>query len=108
MISACWPEVAPKILARSTLAGRPAPSGWSVIRFVPVARSWMRASTPIFCEMSIAGRNRSTAWPPVLRRIGARSTTVTEKPCLVSQYASTGPAMLAPEMRIRMNMPPFR
>ncbi|SPL89502.1 unnamed protein product [[Actinomadura] parvosata subsp. kistnae] len=38
--------------------------------------------------------------------MGARSTTVTEKPCLISQYARTGPATLAPEMRIRMSLPP--
>lgn len=36
-----------------------------------------------------------------------RPTTVTENPCPVSQYASTGPAtLLAPEMRIRMSTPP--
>ena len=29
---------------------------------------------------TIAGRNKSTAWPPVLRSVGARSTTVTSKP----------------------------
>jgi hypothetical protein len=56
----------------------------------------------IFAEISIDGRNRSTAWPPVLRNVGARSTTVASKPDRVSQYASTGPAMLAPEMRIRI------
>ena len=40
----------------------------------------MRSSTPIFSEMSIEGRNKSTAWPPVLRSVGARSTTVTVRP----------------------------
>ena len=50
----------------------------------------------------MAGRNRSTAWPPDLRNAGARSTTVTSKPYLLSQYARTGPAMLAPEISTLM------
>ncbi|CNK17549.1 Uncharacterised protein [Mycobacterium tuberculosis] len=83
-------------------AGCAAPSRYIVSRSVPVASASMRGSTPIFSEISMAGRNRSTAWPPVLRKAGARSTTVTSKPYRVSQYARTGPAMLAPEMRIRM------
>ena len=74
---------------------------------VPVASASMRGSTPIFSEISIAGRNRSTAWPPVLRSVGARSTTVTSNPYRVSQYARTGPAMLAPEIRIRMTTSPL-
>ena len=44
-----------------------------------------RGSTPIFSEISMAGRNRSTAWPPVLRNVGARSTTVASNPYRVSQ-----------------------
>ena len=50
----------------------------------------------------MAGRNRSTAWPPVLRSAGARSTTVTSNPCAgqpVGQYragdAGTGDENLA-------------
>jgi hypothetical protein len=73
-----------------------------VSRVVPVASASICGRTPILAEISIAGRNRSTAWPPALRRDGARSTTVTSKPWRVSQYASTGPAMLAPETRTRM------
>lgn len=56
------------------------PSRYNASRFVPVARASMRGRTPIFAEISIAGRNKSTAWPPVLRSVGARSTTVTSKP----------------------------
>jgi hypothetical protein len=52
---------------------------------VPVASASMRGKTRIFAEISIDGRNRSTAWPPVLRKVGARSTTVTSKSCRVSQ-----------------------
>ena len=47
---------------------------------VPVARRRTRGSTPMRSEISIAGRNRSTAWPPVLRSAGACSTTVTSTP----------------------------
>jgi hypothetical protein len=69
---------------------------------VPVASASICRSTPIFSEISMAGRNRSTAWPPVFRSCVARSTTVTSKPRRVSQYANTGPEMLAPEIRMRM------
>src|SRR5579875_1865056 len=107
MISTCRSEAAATILARSTLIGRPPDCRWMVIRVVPVVRSSMRGSTPMCAEMSIAGRNKSTAWPPVLRNVGARSTTVTSKPRLASQYATTGPAMLAPEIKTRTGEPPY-
>ena len=61
------------------------PSRYIVRSSVPVASASIRVSTPIFSEISIAGRNRSTAWPPVLRSAGARSTTVTSNPWRVSQ-----------------------
>src|SRR5215213_4822272 len=54
----------------------------------------MRPSTPM-----CASPRKSTAKPPS-RNDGARSTTVVSKPYLLSQNASAGPAMLAPEMRI--------
>jgi hypothetical protein len=54
-----------------------APSRVTISRLVPVARSSMRGRTPIFSEISMAGRNRSTACPPVLRGAEDRSTTVT-------------------------------
>ncbi|WP_442815985.1 hypothetical protein [Streptosporangium sp. NBC_01810] len=41
---------------------------------------------------------KSTAWPPG-RSTGAFSTTVTVWPERLGQWASAGPAMLAPEMR---------
>ena len=91
MISTCRSEVAAKILVRSTTTGLAVPSRSTVILVVPVVAASMRGRTPIASEISMAGRNRSTACPPVLRSRGARSTTVTSKPCLTSQYASTGP-----------------
>nr|BFE84424.1 hypothetical protein GCM10020093_070250 [Planobispora longispora] len=42
--------------------------------------------------------------PARLAQCGARSTTVTAKPYRVSQWARTGPATLAPEMRTRMDL----
>src|SRR5271163_1159854 len=78
MISTCLSDVAPTILVRSIRAGRCTPSRYNVSVSVPVA------------------------WPPVLRNAGARSTMVTSNPRRVSQYASTGPEMLAPDIRIRM------
>jgi hypothetical protein len=42
----------------------------------------------------------STPLPPG-RSAGLRSTAVDRKPRRTSQYASVGPAMLAPEMRMR-------
>jgi len=51
---------------------------------------------------SIAGPNRSTAWPLVRTRArGIRSTIVTTNPCRLSQYAAVEPATLAPEIRTR-------
>src|ERR1700743_547929 len=105
MISTCWSDAAATILVRSTRAGCLLPSWYSVNRPVSVGRDSMRGRTPLFAEISIDGRNKSTAWPPVFRSAGARSTTVTSKPPRASQYASTGPAMLAPEMRIRIRPP---
>ena len=46
---------------------------------------------PVRSATSIAAPRISTAWPPS-RGAGARSTTVGEKPCLDSQYASVRPA----------------
>ncbi len=88
-------------------AGRDAQGRWTVSTVVPVAWASMAGNTPICSEMSIAGLKRSTAWPPVLRSFGARSTTVTSKPRWVSQYARTGPAMLAPEMRTLICVTPL-
>ena len=81
------------------MVGLRAPSRSTTIRSVPVRRATTWSASPIRSTMSMAGAKRSTACPPVLRRAGARSTTVTRKPLRRSQYAVTGPAMLAPEIR---------
>ncbi len=101
MISTCRSETASNNRPRSSSTGR-LPGLCTTIRSVPVTRSMIRGNTPMRSTTSIAGRNRSTAWPPVLRSSGARSTTVTSNPYLVSQYARTGPATLAPEIRTPM------
>jgi hypothetical protein len=68
-----------------------------------VAAPRIRARIPIRSATSTACPRTSTPLPPV-RNPGERSTTVGLKPCLASQNATVGPAMLAPEIRIRSYM----
>ena len=75
---------------------------WKETMSVRVRASVTAGSTPVHSATSIAGPNRSTAWPLVRTRdSGIRSTTVTANPCRDSQYAAVGPATLAPEIRTR-------
>jgi hypothetical protein len=81
-----WRRLKPAIsLRRSIVDGLRAPSRSTTIRSVPVRRASTWSISPIRSTMSSAGANRSTAWPPVLRSAGARSTTVTRKPLRRSQ-----------------------
>ena len=54
---------------------------------VPVRACRSAPRIPVRPATSIAAPRMSTAWPPS-RGAGARSTTVGQKPCLDSQYAS--------------------
>src|SRR5215212_4021173 len=62
---------------------------------VSVRAARTAASRPIRRMTSLATPRASTACPPG-RSSGARSTTVTSAPRRCSQWASAGPAMLAP------------
>ena len=62
---------------------------------VSVQAARTAASSPIRRMTSLATPRASTACPPG-RSPGARSTTVTSAPRRRSQWASAGPAMLAP------------
>ena len=85
----------------STSTPRPL-ARWKETISVRVRASVTAGSTPVHSATSIAGPNRSTAWPLVRTRdSGIRSTTVTANPCRDSQYAAVGPATLAPEIRTR-------
>ena len=61
-----------------------------VIPRVPVRACRSAPRIPARLATSIAAPRMSTAWPSS-RSAGARSTTVGEKPCLDSQYASVRP-----------------
>ena len=61
--------------------------------------SWTRGQSPIRYTTSTPIPLKSIMYPPS-RRFGARSITVGLKPYRLSQYASVGPAMPAPEMRM--------
>ena len=78
MISTWCREMALMSRRRSIVTGLAEPSRYTVKDSVPVRRSCTASSSPIRSTMSMAGANRSTAWPPVLRIVGACSTTVTE------------------------------
>src|SRR6266699_6155774 len=57
-----------------------------------------RGQIPMSLATCTASKRTSTGYPPS-RRCGTRSITVGLKPYRLSQYASVGPAILAPEMR---------
>jgi len=101
MTSTCRPEMPATMRRISTSTPRPS-SRWNETISVRVRASITAGSTPVHSATSIAGPNRSTAWPLVRTRAsGIRSTTVTANPCRHSQYAAVGPATLAPEIRTR-------
>ena len=93
----------------STSAGSTTPkAAFMLARCFPVALTYViprvrvracRSAPRIPARLAtpIAAPRMSTAWPPS-RGAGARSTTVGQKPCLDSQYASVRPAGPAPEI----------
>ena len=76
---------------------------------VSVRAARTAASSPIRRMTSLATPRASTACPPG-RSSGARSTTVTSAPRRCSQWASAGPAMLAPATNtlVPLTAPPAR
>jgi hypothetical protein len=71
---------------------------------IEVCRARTSSVIPIRSSSSIWAPRKSTPWPPA-RNADACSTTVTSWPRRASQYASVGPAMLAPEIRTFMGSP---
>jgi len=80
---------------RLTLRPRALPK---TTRRTPVSAARNAGSTPIRSAIPTAGPRTSTGLP-LDRTPAARSTTVTAKPCLASQYAVVEPAIPAPEIR---------
>jgi hypothetical protein len=67
-----------------------------------VRAAMIASSTPIRLSTDrCASPRKSTAWPPS-RNEGARSTTTAVMPERVSQWASAGPAIPAPEISTSM------
>jgi hypothetical protein len=109
MISICRFETPSLSISAGTSTGR-RPGRMRAITSVCVRACSTSGSTPIQSISSTTGPNRSTAWPPPpTRKSATRSITVGRKPNRCSQYASTGPATLAPEINTRgrsTGMPP--
>ena len=101
------PARSPRTISTSAASTTPK-AAFMLARCFPVALTYViprvrvracrnASRIPARLATSIAAPRMSTAWPPS-RGAGARSTTVGQKPCLDSQYASVRPACPAPEI----------
>lgn len=92
-----YPDSSPVITVGATLFRTLPSASRNASRRVATCRSRTFSSSPIRRSTSTAGPRMSIGYPPP-RTAAAFSATVTAKPYWFSQYASAGPAMLAPEI----------